>query len=104
MPYKRQKRIQDMFAAPARPKIRAVAATPAGGGANAMGPGEAMATTAEPKSVAMSAVTGKRQSGTKSDRRIVDAAVSVARATDPPPTKRRKPGQQGIASFFGPKQ
>ena len=105
MPYKRQKRIQDMFAAPAQPKSRAVTVAPADDGANLVEPGGAVAAAVVvPLSVA-SAVAPKRQASTNddSDRQVLHTAAGAARVIDHPPTKRRKPGQQGIASFFGPK-
>lgn len=80
MPYKRQRRLQDMFAAPARPKEAPDAAS--------MGPGAAGATAAEPVAA----------------RAVANAATVAPSATMDPPAKRRKPGQQGITAFFNPKQ
>lgn len=94
MPYKRQRRLQDMFAAPARPKA---AAAPASVGAGAVAAG----TAPEPLAAA---VAGKRLGGASDARPVAKAATVAAVATVDPPAKRRKPGQQGIAAFFNPKQ
>ena len=94
MPYKRQRRLQDMFAAPARPKA-AAAPAPILAGAVAAG------TAPEPLAAA---VAGKRLGGASDARPVAKAATVAAVATVDPPAKRRKPGQQGIAAFFNPKQ
>ena len=99
MPYKRQRRLQDMFAA--RPKSRVADSRPAGARVGA-GVSQSLATAAV-LNPAAGAVPTKRLGSTSEKRLALGTAAATVGATKQP-TKKRKPGQQGIASFFSSKQ